>query len=217
MRVIHLDGTNLIDAASEAAAVVRKGGVVLYPTDTLYGLGADAFSDDAVAKVFRIKGRNEGKPMHAIVDGLGMAERYGDISEDTKKLAAAVPRGQLTFIVRKRADVVNGISKDISTFGFRIPDNDFCIQMLRAFGKPITATSANRAGETPLRSVDAILEQLGLPAQVGDAANGIDLIIDAGELPVRKASSVVDLSGPEPKMLREGAVLASQVMEILRR
>jgi len=209
MEVIQLNNSNTLETAAKAASVLRAGGVVLYPTDTLYGLGADALSDEAVAKIFRIKGRDEGKPIHAIVDGLEMAAQYGEISDDAKLLSDELPKGQVTFIVPKRAECVSGITKDIQTFGFRIPDSKFCIEMLRAFAKPITATSANRAGEEPQRSADAILKQLG------DTARFIDLVIDAGDPPAggaaRKASSVVDLSGPEPKVLREGAVAAARI------
>lgn len=204
---IFLTQHNIGEAAARAAAVLRAGGVVLYPTDTLYGLGVDALSDEAVAKIFAVKGRNEGKPVHALVSDLAMAARYGEISDSAQMLAEKLPRGQVTFIVRKKSGVDTGISKEIPTFGFRIPDNAFCIGMLHAFGGPITATSANRAGEVPQRSVDAILAQTG--------ATGVDLVIDAGELPPRLPSSVVDVSGTAPVILREGAVQRTEIEAVL--
>ena len=213
MEILSLAAENTRQYAARAAVVLRAGGVVLYPTDTLYGLGADALSDEAVAKIFSIKGRNEGKPVHAIVRDIAMAEKYGEISDTTRALADKLPRGQITFVVPKKQTMNSGISKEIPTFGFRIPENAFCLQMLSAFGGPITATSANRAGMEPQRSVEAILEQLNSYASVlqKTAIGNIDLIIDAGELPPRKPSSVVGVAGDHVTLLREGAVSLGQI------
>lgn len=186
------------EVAARAASVLRAGGVVLYPTDTLYGLGADALSDEAVGKVFQIKGRDEGKPIHAIVADTDMASRYADVSGAVRSVIEKLPKGQVTYIVPKLSGIDSGIAKDISTFGFRIPDNVFCIEMLRAFGGPVTATSANRAGEEPERSVDAILAQI--------APEKPDLVIDVSELPARKPSTVVDVSSGMPMLVREGVL-----------
>ncbi len=210
MQVIYLRDANIEESAALAADVLRAGGVVLYPTDTLYGLGVDALSDAAVAKIYAIKGRDKRKPMHAIVSDLGMVERYAVLTDDTRLLAERLPKGQATFVLKKKAGFGAGITKGISTLGFRIPDNDLCIRMLRTFGRPITATSANASGEKPQRSVDKIMTQLGANART------VDLIIDAGELPERKASTVVDLSGSEPEILREGAITASGIWKALR-
>lgn len=206
METIKLEAGDNKQYAIRAAEVLRAGGVVLYPTDTLYGLGADALLDEAVAKIYAIKGRDEGKPIHAIVSDLAMVERYAEITDDARRLAAKLPQGQVTFILKKKAGMDSGIMKDIATFGFRIPDNEFCIEMIRAFGKPITATSANKSGEKPERSVDKIL------AQLGAAAEGIELVIDAGELPERAASTVVDLSGAHPLIVREGSIPAHRIV-----
>ena len=210
MEVLSLTEDNLDECVARAAAVLRAGGVILYPTDTLYGLGADALSDAAVSKVKTIKGREEGKPMHAIVADIEMAEQYGEVDDRIRLLAKELPMGQLTFIVKKKDDLKTGIAKGIDTFGFRIPGNDFCVSLVREFGGPITATSANKSGEAPERSVEKILVQLG-------AESGIDLAIDGGELPERKPSSVVDLSGEEPKVVRVGAIAAAEIWGVLRR
>ena len=197
-------------AALRAAEVLRAGGVVLYPTDTLYGLGADALSDEAVRKIYSIKGREEEKPIHAIVSGLDMAARYAEISDDVRLLAERLPQGQVTYIVRKKPECKTGILNGIGTLGFRIPNNELCALMTQAVGKPVTATSANRSGKLPERSIGKIL------AQLGGNVEGIDLVVDAGELPERRPSTVVDLSGIEPVIVREGAVSASEIWNALR-
>ncbi|MDO8514369.1 MAG: L-threonylcarbamoyladenylate synthase [bacterium] len=203
METIKLDARNIDECAARAAAVLRTGGVVLYPTDTLYGLGADALSDTAVAKIHAIKGREEKKPIHAIVSGVDMAEKYAELTDDVRLLAERLPQGQVTFIVEKKAGFDTGVMNGIATFGFRIPDNSFCLALAREFGKPITATSANKAGQKPERDIGKILIQLG------PAVEGIDLVVDAGELPESKPSTVVDFSGTEPVILREGAISAA--------
>jgi L-threonylcarbamoyladenylate synthase len=205
MERILLDAQTISLAATSSAVHLKNGGVVLFPTDTLYGLGADAFSNGAVDKVYVIKGRNEGKPIHALVSDLEMAARFCDITEEVRALAERLPKGKVTFICKKKLGLEMGICRGIETFGFRIPDNDFCIAMIDAFGGPITATSANVAGMQPLRSVADILEQLGA------AAEGIDLVVDGGELPVSQPSTVISFVETPPRILREGAIAAALV------
>jgi L-threonylcarbamoyladenylate synthase len=197
------------EAATSAALALQHGDVVLYPTDTLYGLGVDALSDDAVAKIYAIKGRDEHKPIHAIVADLDMAERFAYIDGVARILADRFLPGALTLILKKKPGIETGITKGIDTFGIRIPDNAFCKQLTDAFGGPITTTSANRAGMTPLRTVDGILEQLG------DHAPGIAICVDAGEMPVRAPSTVVDCSGEHPIILRVGAIPESDIWDAL--
>ncbi len=209
MEVIRLTKENAEEVAARVAEVLRAGGVILYPTDTLYGLGADAFSDTAVDKIYAIKGREEGKPIHAIVSDLGMAAKYGNVDDRVGVLAEKLPKGKITFVTEKRDGVRGGIARAIDTFGFRIPDNDFCIALTRAFGGPITATSANRSGEKSKSVPKEILSQLG------EAVKYIDLIIDAGELPACEPSSVVGLSGTEPKVIREGAIASTDIYGVL--
>ncbi len=219
MEHIRLEEGNTEAAIARAAEVLRAGGVILYPTDTLYGLGADALSDDAVAKIYGIKGREDGKPVHAIVSDLDMAAEYAELTDDARLLAERLPHGQVTLILNKKAGVDTGIAKGIQTFGFRIPASDFCIRMVREFRNPITATSANISGQKPERSVDAILEQLARKSHSNVLQNtrtSIDVVVDAGELPERRPSTVVDLSSATPIILREGAILASDVWNVLR-
>lgn len=172
----------------------------MYPTDTLYGLGADALSNEALAKVREIKGREEGKPIHAIVADLHMAAEYGEVNEMALALASAYMPGPLTLILRKRADAVIAMCEGRDEFGFRMPDTQFCLELARAFGRPYTTTSANLAGMQPDRSPEKILAQLGARAKL------IDLVIDAGELPERLPSTIVDVSEGNIQVLREGVI-----------
>lgn len=192
-----------------ALAALQSGGVILYPTDTLYGLGADALSDEAVAKIYTIKGRDEGKPIHAIVRDLEMAERYAFVDGIARILAKRFLPGPLTLILKKKTGIETGIAKGIDTFGIRIPDNTFCMALVDSFGGPITTTSANRAGMQPCESVEEILEQLGENAQQ------IACVVDGGTLPKRAPSTVVDCSGERPIILREGAISTAEIWDAL--
>lgn len=207
MEVLKLSVSTLDTCAARAAEVLRAGGVVLYPTDTLYGLGADAFSNEAVAKIYMVKSRDGGKPIHAIVSDIEMAGKYGEVTQQIRTLVERFG-GDVTFVVRSRG-VDTGIAKGIQTIGFRVPRNDFCTTLVHAFGGPVTATSANSSGGKPERSVEKIL------AQLGERAHRIDLVIDAGELPERKPSSVIDFSAAEPAILREAAISVEEIRSIL--
>jgi len=208
MEIIHLSEKNVTECAKRAAEVLRAGGVVLYPTDTLYGLGADALSDAAVDKIYTIKWREEEKPIHCIVADLTMAAEYAELDPNARVLAKQFLPGPLTLILKKRSEITTGIARNIETIGIRIPKNDFCLKMIKQFGGPITTTSANKSGESPERTTKKIIEQLD--------AHETDLVIDAGELPVSKPSSVVDLSSTHPIILREGAISAAEIWETLR-
>lgn len=205
METRTLTKNNIEECVARAAAVLRSGGVILYPTDTLYGLGADAFSDEAVAKVYSIKGRDERKPMHAVFTDLEMVEIYAELNDVARKLAPRFLPGALTLIVKKRGAIA-GISKGIETIGVRIPDDEFCLELARVFGKPYTATSANSAGLPTQHSVEKILEQLG------PKADGVDLVIDGGELSARQPTTVVDVRGDEIVVLREGAISKEEIL-----
>lgn len=211
MEILKLTETGVEAAVERAVAVLQAGGIILYPTDTLYALGADALSTAAVERVRAIKDRDERKPLHALVRDLAMAEMYAEVDDNVRHLVHELPQGKVSFITRKREGVEGGIAEGIASFGFRIPDHAFCQALLAAYGMPITATSANRSGEEPQPSVPRILVQLG------GAIAGIDLIIDGSELAAVVPSTVVDMTeGPHPVILREGAVPAGDIWEVLR-
>jgi len=209
MEIVRLSEVGAEIAALRAAEVLRAGGVILYPTDTLYGLGADALSDEAVEKVQQIKGREEGKPIHCIVADTKMAGEYGEFNGTAHRLAKEFLPGPLTIVVEKKAGLDSGIARGIGTIGIRIPKNEFCLTLARAFGKPYTTTSANASGRKTPTTVEGILEQLG------ESAENISLIIEAGELPDSQPSTVVGVSGSDVVVLREGAIPAADIWTVL--
>ncbi|MEN9413565.1 MAG: hypothetical protein RLZZ342_652 [Candidatus Parcubacteria bacterium] len=198
MFIRKLSEQTLAAIATEAAEVLRMGGIVLFPTDTLYCLGADALSNAAVDTIYAIKGRDDKKPIHALVSDVEMAAHYAEIPDFGTALLAKAP-GLVTVVAQKKQGIERGIARDIDTFGFRIPQHALCEAVITAFGGPITATSANTSGTVPPQSLGAIL------AQLGPAVSLIDLAIDGGVLPVRAPSTVVDIAHGTPTILREGA------------
>lgn len=190
--------------AIRAAGTLRQQGVIVYPTDTLYGIGVDAFSDEAVDRLYAIKEREVGKPTHCIVADLVMAEEYAEVNDLARKLVEKFLPGPLTLILKKKLTVTHGIGRGIDTIGIRIPDNEFCLELARTFGKPITTPSANKSGVAPSTARAEIVAQLG-------EAN-IDLFVDVGTLPPRQPSTIVNLISGNPIVLREGAISATDIL-----
>ncbi len=205
MRILQLNIENVDTVVEEVLQVLRSGGVILYPTDTLYGLGADAFSDFAIDKVYAIKARERGKPVYAVVENITVAETYGEVTETARTLAEKFLPGPLALVLQKKQGIEGGIARGMDTLGIRIPNHAFCLALAQKFGKPYTTTSANIAGKLPERSVDHILEQLG------EGASFIDLVIDGGEVKDTTPSTIVDVSSGIPEVIREGAILSSQI------
>lgn len=192
MERVILTDHNIEEAAKKAADVLRRGGVILYPTDTLYGLGAMYGEEE---KIYKIKERDPEKPLSYVVSDIDAAVTYAAVTPLAQTLADTFLPGKLTIVLS-------------TTFALRVPANVFCLALTNAFDKPFTATSANKAGQEPEHSVDAIL------AQLGEAAENIDLIIDAGELPPSAPSTVVDAREMAPIIVREGAVSSAEILAI---
>lgn len=207
MYLRQLTPETLAQVAHEAAEILRRGGVVLFPTDTLYCLGADALSDTAVDAIYDIKGRESKKPMHALVRDRDMAERFGEISESARALVSRFG-GKVSLVVPQRALAKTGILREMDTFGFRVPDHALCQALLTDLGGPITATSANVAGGEPGSTLGEVL------AQLGPAVMRIDLAIDGGAVGGARPSTVVDMTGATPRILREGAIEAADIENV---
>lgn len=204
MEIAHLD-KGQGECVLKASGVLRRGGAIIYPTDTLYGLGADAFSDEAVGRVYEIKGRDEGKPMHAVFPDMVMVEEYAEVNDVARRLAERFLPGALTLVLKKKPGLNTGIVRGIETIGVRIPDNEFCLELAKTFGKPYTATSANKSGQVPETSVERIR------AQLGKAASLVDLAIEAPVFPMRPPTTVVNVVSGVPVILREGAIEREEI------
>lgn len=176
---------------NEAIDVLADGGVIIYPTDTVYGLGANIFDNKAVRNVFKIKQRNLLKPLSILVSNTDAIELVARISIYQKDTIDKYLPGPYTFILNKTPIVPRVVTGGLTHVGVRVPENKIACKLASIF--PITTTSANLSDEKVLSSPEDILKQLGCD---------VDLVIDVGPLEAKSASTIIDLTTPQPTFIR---------------
>ena len=195
-------------AITRAAKVLRAGRLVAFPTETVYGLGADATNERAVAEIFAAKGRPRFNPLIVHVCGLAEAEALAVFDERARKLAALFWPGPLTLVLPRRGD--SGLSllacAGLDTVAVRAPAHDVAQALLRETDRPIAAPSANRSGRVSPTEALHVAEELG---------ERVSLILDGGRTPVGLESTVLDLSDGPPVLLRPGGFTSEQLTEFL--
>jgi L-threonylcarbamoyladenylate synthase len=197
-------------AIAEAAAILRKGGLVAMPTETVYGLAANALDGVAVAKIFAAKGRPSFNPLIVhVVDGEAAAV-LTVMNDDARLIAARFWPGPLTMILPRAPDcpVSDLCSAGLPTLAVRVPAHPVAEKLLRKCGVPLAAPSANRSGAISPTAPAHVLQSLG---------DAVDFILAAGSCAVGLESTVLDLSGPEPVVLRPGAISAEDIGHVLGR
>ena len=198
-RVVAVDPRAPAAAAVEAAAaVLRADGLVAFPTETFYGLGAAALRPAAVRRIFDVKGRPEGKPLLVLVDSIAMVERLTtDVPPRARALMDRYWPGALTLVLRARADVPFEITAGSGTIGVRLSAHAVARALVTALGGPVTAPSANLSGRpAPTTAAEAV-------AAFGDA---LPLVLDGGATPGGRPSTVLDVTVDPPRVIRAGAV-----------
>lgn len=175
----------------EAIDVMSEGGVVLYPTDTVYGLGANIFDTSAVKRIFEIKQRSLLKPVSILIPDMAAIDLVARVSNDQKEVINNYLPGPYTFILRRTPIVPRVVTSGSAYVGVRVPNNDIACRLAGLF--PITTTSANISDDEVLSNPEDILEQLGCD---------VDLVIDVGDLKSDHASMIIDLSQSNPKIIR---------------
>jgi len=197
-RVIRVDPATPERAALRtAAAVLERGGVVAFPTETFYGLGAAALDRAALRRVFELKRRPETKPVLLLVDSIAMAETVGEVSAQARALMSRHWPGALTLVLRARPGVPQDVTAGTGTVGVRLSPHPVARGLVGALGAPVTAPSANPSGLEPPTTASAVL------AYFGDA---VDLVLDGGPTAGGEASTVLDTTVEPPRVLRQGAV-----------
>lgn len=186
-----------------AVEALADGGVAAIPTDTLYGLAARAFDEAAVLKVYELKGRPEGMALPLLLADAEDARRCAlEVPREAWALAARFWPGALTLVLRKNADVPDIVTAGMDTVALRVPNHPVPRAIARALGSPITGTSANLSGRPGLTSASAVQREFG---------DAIDFVLDGGDAPGGVASTIVDMSRDEMRMLREGAVSQAEI------
>lgn len=176
-----------------AVTALREGKIILYPTDTVYGIGANIFNLEAVRKVYSIKKRSLKKPLSICVSKIEDIKKVAYLNKDMEKLIVDIFPGPYTVILKKKDKISSILTGGQEKIGIRVPDNEVCMQLSREF--PITTTSANISGKPVPDSVEGITEQFG---------GNVDLILDAGMCRHGIHSTVIDITVYPPKIVRKG-------------
>ena len=198
------------EAIMAAGAALRGGALVAFPTETVYGLGADATNGRAVAAIFAAKGRPRFNPLIVHVADVDCAERLGSLTDGGRQLAAAFWPGALTLVVAKqpRCRVADLATAGLATVALRVPAHPIAQALLRAADRPVAAPSANRSGHVSATTAAHVAADLG---------ESVSLILDGGPTPIGLESTVVDATGPEPLILRLGGLARESLERILNR
>ena len=196
-----------VNELNTIVSVLKKNGLIVYPTETFYGLGANCLSPEAVKKIFALKRRDRAKPLSVVIsDRIMLDSVVGDIPPAAEPFLRQFWPGPLTLIFPANPFLPEELLGATKSIGVRLPAHVGLRELVKNAGFPITATSANISGE----------EELSDPKKVFDTFAGkVDCIVDGGKTKGGRPSTVIDLTSPEPRILREGAILASELRKIL--
>ena len=189
-----------------AGEMIRAGELVAFPTETVYGLGADGLNATAREKIYLAKGRPSDKPLTLHVADLEQVEQVAKISASAEKLFEKFCPGPLTIILQKQKNLPDFVAK--KTVGIRFPDNEIALKLIKFSNCPIAAPSANISGQTPPKNARDVLKNLG---------GKVPIILDGGECQFGISSTIIDLSDDEPKILRVGAIPPEEIISSLQK
>lgn len=183
------------EAIAHAVAVLRRGGVIIYPTDTIYGLGCDITNKKAVERIIALKGRNKKKPLSILCADLKHLSDYAIPTRSAYRIMRRILPGPYTVVLLASRGVPKILATKQKTVGIRVPDHIVARALVKALGKPIITTSVNLAGDEPMDDPKKIAREFG---------EKVDCILDAGRV-AGNPSTVLDLTSEEPIVLRQGA------------
>ena len=194
-------------AIDDAADILRHGGVVAFPTETVYGLAADAFNKGAVNRVYEVKGRPESKPLPVQVANIcDVARLSAELPDGARKLINKFFPGPLTIILRASDQVPEIVTAGTGKVGIRMPDHPVALAMIHAAGTPIVAPSANTSGDPPPTSAEEVQAYFDTT---------IDMILDGGPSRIRMSSTVVDVSDGALTIIRQGSISEEEIRDCL--
>ena len=189
MKTISINNKNLYKYVNK---VLWDGGVVMHPTETCYGLAVDVFNKSALKKLYELKEMSTDKPVSILIDSVGMAQEFGLFSDKAFDLANEYWPGPLSILVPRSKELPDFLNENNDFVSMRCSSMDFCINMVKEFGRPVTTTSANKTGDPQLYFPNA------------SSLKGVDLLIDGGEIKSNKPSTIVKVEGSDLTILRQG-------------
>jgi L-threonylcarbamoyladenylate synthase len=195
------------EVIDQAASIIGGGGLVAFPTETVYGLGADALNREAIERIFEAKGRPADNPLIVHVDSREMLSRLAeDISDKAQRLIDRFWPGPLTLVLRRRREVPAKVSAGLETIAARMPQNKIALELIRRSHTPIAAPSANLSGRPSPTRAEHVADDLG---------ERIDMILDGGETRIGIESTVLDMTADPPLILRKGWITQEQIAEVI--
>jgi L-threonylcarbamoyladenylate synthase len=195
------------EAVYQAAEILRRGGIVAFPTETVYGLGADAFNPIAVARVFEVKRRPHFDPLIVHVAGQGDLDKLvSEIPSDARKVIEQFWPGPLTIVLLKKEEVPEIVTSGLPTVAVRMPRHPMALSLIRRAGSPIVGPSANPFGYLSPTTAEHVRDQLG---------DQIDFILDGGPCEIGVESTIISFSGAKPALLRPGGVPLEEIESII--
>ncbi|MDP4010336.1 MAG: L-threonylcarbamoyladenylate synthase [Candidatus Spechtbacteria bacterium] len=208
MERIKLTEENFSDAVKKASTALKQGYAIVFPTDTLYGLGVDALREDAVERLFYLKKRPANKPVPIFVKDIEMAKELAFIDARQEEILKKLWPGPFTAVLFKKNKISLRLTANTQKVGLRIPNSDFCRALIREFGGPFTGSSANVSGMESMGDIDEIFKQFK------EHSTAPDLVIDAGDILSSEPSTILDITQKEPLILRVNQTTLRKMSEI---
>jgi len=201
MQILRASKDNILTASR----IVGRGGLVVYPTDTVYGLGCDPFNVTAVKRVFRVKGERE-KPLPILASSIDHVEKIASLSPKAEKIARRFWPGPLTIIVPKKPKLPQVVTCNLNSVGVRVPNHAVALQLIHLSNGLLVGTSANKTGEKPPQTAHEAARQLG---------KEVDVVLDGGPATLGVPSTVADLTSKKLRILREGPISFKEISDVL--
>lgn len=210
--IVKIDAENPDKEVLEhAAKLIRKGEVIVCPTDTGYAFSANALDTNAIGRVYNLKGRAYSNPIHVAVNSIDEAEKYAEVDATARYLAKRYLPGALTLVITRKETVPPMLVAGLDTIGIRIPDNTAILRLAEMVGFPLTTTSANVSGSPGAYTVEEV------EAQLGENIRDVALILDQGPIKTRELSTIIDLTVSPPQLIRQGRVSWLELREVIKR
>lgn len=207
MKYIKLNEGKIEKIVKETVEVIKMGGIVIAPTDTVYGIIVDALNEKAVEKIYEIKKRKKSNPCSILVSNKDMLKQVvKKVSLEEEKIIDKFFPGAITLIFEKNEQIPDIVTSGLDTVGIRMPNDKFLLNVIELFGSPIVATSLNLAGEESKTNLDNISDEI---------LNNVDYVVDNGNTKIGVASTVAKIDGKEIEILREGTITKNMMQEVL--
>ena len=207
MKYIKLNEDEIEKRVKEAVEVIKMGGIIIAPTDTVYGIIADALNEKAVEKIYEIKKRKKTNPLSILVSNKDMLKKVvKKVSFEEEKIIDKFFPGAITLIFEKNEQIPDIVTSGLDTVGIRMPNDKFLLNVIELLGSPIVATSLNLAGEESKTNLDNISQEI---------LNNVDYVIDNGNTKIGVASTVAKIDGKKIEILREGTITKNMLQEVL--